>query len=234
VVLQSVVFGILAALGWGISDFSVAMFSKRIGVFKAVLGVHLAAVGATTVYLVFTYDLGRLTLGQWGLLTGLGLLALIIYLLFYRALQIGPIALISPIVGSYAVVVILLAAAVVGERLNALQIIGTAASIAGVVLASLDFRALSQGKKLIGVGVLLAIAATVGLGVWQFSLGVLSRELGWFLPIYVSRLMTLAFLMPITLLRREWIWHGVTPPLIIGVAFAGILETGGLCAFSRG
>ncbi|MCI0439104.1 MAG: DMT family transporter [Chloroflexi bacterium] len=233
-VAQSVALGVLAALGWGIADFLVSMLSRRLGVVWTALGVHLVAVGATTIYLLLADDLGRISPAQWGLLAGMGMLAFTTYLAFYRALQLGPVAIVSPIGGSYAVVVILLAAVFAGERLNVMQMIGAAAGTGGVVLASLNFRSLSRGQKLIGAGILFGVAATLGLGVWQYALGALSRELGWFLPIYASRLMTLAFLLPTSLLTQTWKPRRFTKPALALLALAAIVETGGLFAFTRG
>jgi len=234
VVLESVLLGMLAAIGWGISDFVVAVVSKRLGVLTTVLGVHVAAVAVTTVYLLLASSLSGITLAQWSALAGAATLATFVYIGFYRALQIGPVVIVSPIISSYAVVVIVLATIFIGERLNGLQILGTVASIGGVVLVSLNPQGLRSTEKLISTGILIGILATVGLGLWQYTLGVLSRDIGWFLPIYVSRMLTLAILIPVIMSQREWPWLRLTFPLAIGVAFAGIMETGGLFAFTRG
>ena len=68
----------------------------------------------------------------------------------------------------------------------------------------------------------------------SYSIGILSRELGWFLPVYISRTMTLALFIPLTAVMRQWNLKGVTIPLALAVAFAGIVEMGGLFAYTRG
>ncbi len=227
-------FGVLAAVGWGIADFLAAVISKRIGILWTVFGVHIASVAATTIYLFFALDPTLPSLGQWAALVGISLVAVVTYLAFYKSLQIGPVAVISPIVSMYAVVVILLAVLLLGERLSAGQSIGAIGTIVGIVLASTNPGALRRKGTLIGAGVLFGILATLGLGLWQFAIGVLSREIGWFLPIYISRVLTLAYLTPIVVARRSRPWRQASAPLILGVIVVGIVETGGLFAFARG
>lgn len=233
-VLQSVMFGVIAAVCWGIADFLAAVISKRLGILGTVFGVHVASVAATTIYLVFALDPAMPSPGQWAALVGMSLLAVVTYLAFYKSLQIGPVAVVSPIVSTYAVVVILLAVIFVGERLSAGQSIGAIGTVVGIVVASTNPRALRRRETLIGAGVLLAILATLGLGFWQFAIGVLSKEIGWFLPIYISRVLTLAFLLPIVVARRTWPWRQASALLILGVIVVGIVETAGLFAFARG
>ena len=233
-VIESIVFGLLAALGWGIADFVAALIAKRVGVLRTAFGVHLSSVSVTTIYLLLASNLSLLSPTQWVALAGVAALGFVTYLCFYKALQIGPIAIVSPIVGAYAMIVILLAVIVAGERLNGVQVFAASASIGGVVLTSLNLRNLKIRQVLIGKGVLYGLIAMLGLGLSQYFIGILSRDIGWFLPIYVSRLFTFAMLAPILLIWRQLPWQRFTVLLFVGVAFAGITEIAGLFAFSRG
>ena len=223
-----------AAIGWGASDFVAALVAKRIGVLRTAFGVHFVSVALITIYLLSAGGLGAVSPAQWLALAGISVLSFLTYLSFYRALQMGPIAIVSPIVGAYAIIVILLAVLVFGERLGGVQLIGVSAAIAGVVLVSLDLRALRSGERLIGMGVVFGLLTMAGLGLWQYSAGVLSKEMGWFLPIYVNRVLTFAMLVPASLLWRRLPWQRLTLPLIAGLVFVAVAETGGLFAFSRG
>ena len=230
----SVVFGIAAAVGWGIADFVAAAASKRLGVIRTATGVHLSSSVALAGYFFFVFEPGLLTWLHWATLAGISVLGVLVYIVFYRALSEGPVAVVSPIVSSYAIVLIALAVAFSGERLSGLQLVGAACSIGGVVLASFDPRGLSDGGRVIGLGVWLAIATMLGIGVLSYSIGILSRELGWFLPVYISRTMTLGLFIPLTAVMRQWNLRGVTIPLAFAVAVAGIVEMGGLFAYARG
>ncbi len=107
-------------------------------------------------------------------------------------------------------------------------------SIGGVALASFDPRRLSNDGRMIGLGVLFAVATMLGIGVLSYAIGILSRELGWFLPAYISRTMTLVLFVPLTAALRQWNLRGVTIPLALGVTLAGIVEMGGMFAYTRG
>ena len=233
-VLKSVLFGLLAGSGWGVADFAAAVVSRKIGVLSTVFGLHLVAVAVASLYLPFAGGMDEISLDRWGLLVGLGMLGLIIYLGWYRALQLGPVALIGPIHTGYAVVTVLLAVIILGERLSVGQTLGTVAAICGIIFASVNPRGLRSGEGLISQGVLLGIASTFGFGLFEFSIGVLSREIGWFMIIYLNRLLTLAYLTPAVVSRHEWPWKHLTLPLAAAVVLMGISETGALMAFSRG
>ena len=233
-VTQSIVFGLLAAFGWGVSDFVAALIAKRVGILRTAFGVHLSSVSVTTIYLLLASSLSLVSATQWVGLAGVAALGFVTYLCFYKALQLGPIAIVSPIVGAYAMIVILLAVVVTGERLSGIQIIAASASIGGVVLTSLNLRNLKNRQRLIGKGALYGLAAMLGLGLSQYFIGILSKDMGWFLPIYVSRLFTFAMLAPALLAWRQLPWQRFTVPLFAMVAFAGITETAGLFAFARG
>ena len=159
---------------------------------------------------------------------------MVIYITFYKALQLGPVAIISPVVSAYAVVVILLAVLFLGERLSSVQVLAAAASVAGIMLASINPGALTRPREIISLGVVLGIVAMLCIGVWQFWISVLSREIGWFLPVYLGRVMTLALFVPLVAARKEWPWQRLTVPLVAGVAVIGLTETAGLFAFARG
>ena len=234
VIALSVAFGILAAVGWGIADFVAAAASKRLGVLRTATGVHISSTVAVAGYFFIVFDPGFLTWTHWAALAGVSVLGVLIYIVFYRALSEGPVAVVSPIVSSYALVVIALAMAFSGERLSGLQALGAVCSISGVALASFDPRGLSSGSRLIGLGAALAIATMLGIGILSYAIGILSRELGWFLPVYISRTMTLGLFIPLTVAMRQWTLKGVTIPLAAGVAIAGIVEMGGMFAYARG
>ena len=233
-VLESVIFGLVSALGVGISDLIAVAVTRRLGVLRTVSGIQVVSVLATTPYLVFAASLGDLSLANWGALAGLSIMGSALLLSFYKALQLGPVAIVSPVVSSNAVVVVILAAVFVGERLSGGQLIGVTATIGGVILASVNLQQARSGRGVISKGVVIALIATVGVGVWIYSIGVLSRELGWFLPVYVTRLLMLGIYGPTSLVRREWPWQRLTVALSLGVVAIGILETGSLFAFARG
>lgn len=233
-VVVSVLYGVAAAVGWGLADLLAAAAAKRLGVLRTATGVHIASCLAAIGYFIWVYEPGLLNASHWATLAAVSVLGILMYLAFYRALQEGPVAVVSPIVSAYAIVIIGLALVFAGESLSRGQAIGAVCSIGGVVVASFDPRKSLDGRRLIGIGVALAILTALGIGVWQYTIGILSKDIGWFLPVYVSRLMTLGLFVPITMLMRQWRLKGLSIALVAGVSAAGIVEMGGLFAFARG
>ena len=232
-VFHSFLFGLFAAFSIGLADLLAATLSRRIGVYRVLLATHVVFVLLSTIYLPFVFDFGDVSPGDWRDLFLLSILIIVTLAALYKALQIGPVAVVSPIVAT-PLVAILLAVIVGGERLTTGQVIGIAITAAGVALTSVDLRKLHSGRRLIGSGAFLALAAMLGAGIWVYGIGSLSQKLGWFLPIYLNRVITLAILAPIQIRTRMWIWQGLTVRLGLSVVLLGVLETAALFALTRG
>ena len=233
-VIESLAFGLLAAIGWGASDFAATLVTRRIGGLRTVFWVHAGSVALSSAYLLVSNELGEVGAGQWVEMAAISALAFGTYIFFYRALQIGPIAIVTPIIGANAVVVILLAVALAGERLSGIQLAAMPAVIGGVALVSVDLRNLKSRRGLVGQGVLFAIVAMICLGSWQYLISLASRELGWFLPVFLTRMLTLAMVAPAMAVTRTAPWRTLSATLFAGAMFVALLETLGLFAFARG
>ena len=103
------IFGLAAALGWGLADYAGAIGGRRIGSLPAVVFGQLLSMSFMVVLVVATgQDISRV--GSFlGLIAANGIFTAIAYSTHYRALELGPVAVVSPIGASYAVVGIALA-----------------------------------------------------------------------------------------------------------------------------
>jgi drug/metabolite transporter (DMT)-like permease len=135
-VLEGILFGFGAALAWGAADYTTAVVSKRAGNFAVLLAAHGAAVVFMAVVLVALVDAPDLSGGQWIACLALGLLSVATYMSLFRGLELGPLAIVSPVVAGWAVVTVTLALVVLDEPLGGVQTAGCAAILLGVVLAS--------------------------------------------------------------------------------------------------
>ncbi|MFN8232602.1 MAG: EamA family transporter [Actinomycetota bacterium] len=79
-----------------------------------------------------------------------GICAAAAYLSHYRALQLGPVAVVSPIGATYAVVGVLLAVVFLDERPGSMAMIGTLVTVAGVMLVSTDLQRFRAGMRSVG------------------------------------------------------------------------------------
>ncbi|HKR70538.1 MAG TPA: DMT family transporter [Streptosporangiaceae bacterium] len=132
------VYGLVAALGWGLSAVAATNAARRAGTYLAVL----CAQGLGVVMLVLLAVLLGPSFAGVGLAAGLslvgaGLLGLIGYLAFYRALEYGgAVGLVSAISATYGGVTTVLAVAILGEHLGVAGAIGVVLAVIGIALAA--------------------------------------------------------------------------------------------------
>ncbi len=198
------IFGLAAALGWGLADFFGAVSGRRIGSIGAVMsGQVLSAAFMTAVLVATGTSLAPLGPDVWLVLLN-GAAAAFAYLTHYKALELGPVAVVSPIGAGYAVVGVVLAIVILGERPTGLALIGAGIAVAGVALVSTDLRKLRDGIKNHLPGLPWSVAAAIGFGVAGFLLGWIADRAGWVAGLWGSRVAQIVFFLPlIFVFRRE-------------------------------
>jgi drug/metabolite transporter (DMT)-like permease len=196
-------------------------------------------------------------------LVGAGLLGLLGYLAFYRALEYGGgVGLVSAISATYGGVTTVLAVAVLGEHLGVSGAAGVALAVVGIALAAARPAAggdesgggspgreasVAIGEPIVGLapapsrirslsraGVPLAIICALAYGVGGFLLGKYSARAGWLVAALVAHGASITvMLMALPLLRRRTAWRGSASGVLWAGA-AGLTDAVGLLAFSRG
>ena len=225
--------GAIAALAWGISSLASSRTSKEIGatcvlawvmVIGLVLAVPAAALdgvphglSANDVLLLLGAAVGSVA----------GLLA------DYRALRMGRVAIVQPIVaceGAAAAIFGLLH----GDALSALQLVLLAAIVAGIVAASRassDAEPTAAGRAQDRETILLALVAALLFGGSLFCIGVVgdSVSTSWIL-LAVRAVGVAAVAIPLLARRGLRLTRG-SFPLVLA---SGLLEVIGLVAFAWG
>lgn len=228
------IFGLSAAVGWGLADFFGALSGRRIGAFAAVFsGQLLSAVFMTGVLVFSDESIASLAPHVWLVILN-GAFAAFAYVTHYKALELGPVAVVSPIGAGYAVVGVGLAMLILGERPGALALTGAAIAVVGVALVSTDLKKLRDGIEQQLPGLWWAIAAAIGFGVAGFMLGWISQRAGWIPGLWGSRVAQVVFYLPlIPLFRKEL--SSVRPGLGLMIAFlAGAADVVGVVSYSIG
>ena len=233
-VLPSVLFGLAFATGIGVADVISAGLTRALGVLRTVFLLQAFGVVGMLVFALFTSQLESISANDLLLMAGLTVLVVFFYLGFYKALQLGPIALVGPIVAAHSPVVVVLAVIFLGERISEWQIAAIVAVVFGVVMASIDVSSLRSGRKVIGLGVGLAIGVSIAAGFWQFAIAAVSKEMGWFAPVFLTRVFMVCILIPVVVIRREQPWVGLNRKLTAAIVLVAALETLSLLAFTRG
>jgi drug/metabolite transporter (DMT)-like permease len=118
---------------------------------------------------------------------------------FYRALSLGTMSVVSPLVACGAVVPLAIAIAT-GERPSTLALCGAAAALGGAVLASVEERRADSPDR--ARAVLLALVAAGALGLFVYFLGLGSREGDALSTLVGARVGSLSFLVVTALAVR--------------------------------
>ena len=233
-IADSVSMGLLAALGFGLAEFASALLARRTSHFRLIFGVNVASVLAATAYLPFDGGIIHTSSREWLTFIGLGVLYSMTYVLYYASLQRGPVAIVSPIMSVYKGVVVILAVLILAESLSPGQSAGAIAALLGVFLASINIAELKGGRIVIGRGVFFGFLAMIAFGVFYYAIAALSRDLGWFLPIYMIRMFTTVLVAPLAIRQRPEPHQRLTTRITLAILAIGAIEIGGMFAFARG
>jgi drug/metabolite transporter (DMT)-like permease len=160
---------LLASLSWGSSDFVAGIVSRRTSAWAtALIGQIVAALGSLALLAVLAPAAPTagivvvLILG--GLASSVGVFAA------YRALTLTKMSVVAPIYAGAAVVPVLWGLAS-GEKPSALQLAGVVATLVGIAWISRPDRQAPEERLPVNLaGVLLALAAAVGLGLMLVAL----------------------------------------------------------------
>src|SRR3954451_18163267 len=132
---MGILFGLTAAICWGVADFVVTRIARELGVAQAFFYVQVIGMGLIGLLLLANSAIPAPTAAMWMLVVGIGLFNLAGTLLLYRSFAIGTLALVSPIASAFAVVSALLAL-LTGERPALLALLGALVLVVGVVIVS--------------------------------------------------------------------------------------------------
>jgi drug/metabolite transporter (DMT)-like permease len=232
---MGIAFGLTAALAWGFADVLATVASRRTGALRVVLGFHVVAMVLLAVLLAATGEgLAGVSAGDLAWLALVGLLGGVSYVAFYRALAIGPISIVSPIVSAYAAVTVLCAVVIGGERPGTGEIAAIVVVILGVLLASSDLAQVRSLERIAFVGIVLALVTAVVIGAFVYGVAYFSDEHGWLVPIFLARGFSTLFLVGVSLRRGDWRFPDRSPSLLALIASIGLVDTAAYALFNVG
>lgn len=231
---RKVLYGLLAALGWGTADLAAAISGRRIGSY---LTAGIAQVTSLVVLLALALVLGQhfhARSSEAAVLLANGVLAAVAYIALYKSLEMGPVALVSPIVAAYAAISILLAMIFLHESMSGVAVAGATVTLGGAALTSTDIRLLRSGRRLFGGGVPWAFASMLLFGVATFIVGQYSQRIGWYSASLLSRLGNVAGVLAFVFLVRRSIPTRPHPKGVAVAALVGIADIAGVVTYARG
>ena len=185
-----------SSIVWGAADFSGGSLTKRLPAFAVTVVSQAAGFVALVVVVAIRGDVGGRSFAL-GLLAGIGGGAGLAA--FYRALSLGTMSVVSPIVACGAVVPFAVSIAT-GERPSGLALAGAGAALGGAVLASVEERRASSPDRARAIA--LAVVAAIALGLFVYFLGLGSRQGDAFSTLLGARVGSLTLLLVLASARR--------------------------------
>ena len=228
------IFGLGAAFGWGFADYGGAVAGRLIGSRStAIVAQGLSAIVMTVFFFATGHSPHELAPIVWWMLLN-GIVSAAAYSAHYRALQLGPLVVVSPVTATYAIVGVGLAMIVLHERPGPVALVGAALTVVGVMLASTDLRKLRAGTHGVPPGLPWALAAALLFGVGGFILGWASKQIGWIPALWASRTVQFLFFALLALMRPGDLRRAGRNAGTGAAAAAGMADLFGVAMFAAG
>ena len=164
----------------------------------------------------------------------LGIGNVVTYLVLIRSLQLGPVSVIAPITSLFPIVSITLAILFLGEYLEVVQIIVIFIALFGASMTVFKPTKFGAKSNNFSPGILLGFVATTLIGFEMFFRGAISKQVGWFLSVYIPLIVSLTVFAQISVVRKEWPWEGMNLRIFSFLCAASALMVAAFFLFARG
>jgi len=239
----AILLGLMAAVSWGVSDFLIGRSSKAAGAMKGALLINTyGALVYAAVFVLFLYRHASFTAEGMGYAAAGGVFFGLAQAVFFKAMNLGPVGLVSAVSSTFPLVTLLAGVALFAERLYLIQVLGILFIVGGVVVAS-DMGTgkplkSTPGSRRPGRGPVVALAPAFGWGIGYVFIARGIKSMGWESTLLVELLVVpvaLGFLVPfirgseqvaVKAFRARW--------LLPAVWGAAIIQMVGLLAVNLG
>jgi drug/metabolite transporter (DMT)-like permease len=209
--------GLLGALSFGTGDFAGAFAARRAGALIVVAGAH----GVGLVALLFGVlivrppvpDLDAIAVGL-----GAGVAGVVGLAALYRGMSLGSMGLVTSLSGAGSLAIPLVAGAMLGSTITAVQLLGVACA-AGAAAAAGGASRSEVGRR----SLLLAGLAAVSFGAWYVLIDVAARAGDPLWALVFSRAASAGIAAAVALPRR--VERKLIPVRVI--VLAGLFDVGG-------
>ena len=217
--MVAIALGLAASLSWGIADFIGGIQSRRMPVVAVVLGSQLAGLALVVVIVAVRGEAPPD--GDFALYAALSSVGGIVGLVaFYHALSIGAMGVVAPLSSTAAVIPVAVGVAT-GDRPSALQAVGVAVAICGVILASREAGEEAKESRAVSRGAGFALISAVGFGCFFLAIDRASdADVLW--AVTVNRTVSVALLGVALLAMRPKV--GLRPVDMRTLAIVGVLD----------
>lgn len=187
VLYLSIAVGALSMISYGFSGFLISRITRFENAIKAVFWYFLLMSIVLGIVGLLFFKPPQISELQAVLLALVSVFSVLGLVLFYKGLEAGKLAIVSPLSGTWSIVTVLISITFLGESLSSVQMLGVALTIAGTVLTSLKIKDIIRLKHSgLAKGSGYAIACALSWGLFYSGIGVLSKQMGWLWPILIT------------------------------------------------
>lgn len=220
--------GLIAMFAWGAVDFLSAKSARKIGSLLTFFWMQITSFLLVLIYFLFNFQKLNITdISRAILITvtpafffTIGTFA------FYKGLSIGQASLVTPIMGSWAMITAVLSIIFLNEILKINQIIAIISIILGIILVSTNIKGSFKNKLSFFTGTKEGIISMLSYGIAAFLLAFAIKSLGWFIPAFFCRLFILIFIILYAFFSKQSLRAKFQPStwnLILPIAFLDII-----------
>ena len=188
VILSGIAFGLLSSAALGVSDLTAGLLARRIGTLRVAAGELLVSMILLLVLLRLSGQELPSEPGWVFWIALVGALRAAGYFALVRAFNLGPVAVVSPIIASNSAVTVLAGVVLLGERPSAVQYAAVVVGTVGSLLVALSLDRSARSRSIIGPGPAFAIAAMVCLSIVVAAQQPPIRHVGWLQTIALRRI----------------------------------------------
>lgn len=183
----SILFAILAFLGWGTGDIFGGLVARKVGSYSSAVLNYVLCIVLASFYIPFALpELRNLNLESAIWLIILFPIGIIPLITLYEGINRGNASLIGTVSGSFGALVAILSVIFLGESLNSLQVISIFIVLLGLILSSLDLKKFNIRQLLTDKGISFAIISLILWAIYFTFVKIPIRQIGWFWPAYIS------------------------------------------------
>jgi drug/metabolite transporter (DMT)-like permease len=227
---MSILYGLSAAICFGVADFFATGATRRIGVIRTLFAIQAIGLVAMIFVLGGRGEPLTGTTSDWLAMAAISVVSFAGVLFLYRSFAIGTLSLVSPIASGFAIVTAGLALAA-GERPPGLAVAGALLLVSGVVVVS----STKTNRAATVSGIPEAVGAAACFGFYFWALGELTPKLGVYWPVFVTRLVEMILAAVYIEWRRSPAMHfGSMRSVAVPLIAAGVFDTAALVTFNLG
>lgn len=227
-----ILFALIAYFGWGSGDVFTAIGSRKIGAYSMALWTILLGFVLSALYAPFALNtLLGMRVEILALNIGLGIILAAAWYMFNRALEIANPTIVGTIGASFTALVFIFSIVFLKETVNINQLLAFILVFVGLILSSLDFKALKKNLKL-DKGIIFAILVMVIWGIYFTFIKIPIREIGWYWSNMVSMAVMTILSLSFIKIKKIKLVNPAKRKAIMLIFASTILVTAGTFSFN--